>query len=68
MVWRAADSTATLVATLAFVATLLFTGASVAYSEQRGRLPGDSFFYVQMVFDLLLVTTVVRLTDRKSVV
>ncbi|MEP6857923.1 MAG: HAMP domain-containing sensor histidine kinase [Gemmatimonadales bacterium] len=63
VVWRAADSSATLVATLAFVATLLFTGASVAYSEQRGRLPGDSFFYVQMVFDLLLVTTVVRLTQ-----
>ena len=63
VVWRAADSTATLIATLAFVATLLFTGASIAYSERRGRLPGDTFFYVQMVFDLLLVTTVVRLTQ-----
>jgi len=63
VVWRAADSTATLVATLAFVSTLLFTGASVVYSEQRGRLPGDTFFYVQMVFDLLLVTAVVHLTQ-----
>jgi signal transduction histidine kinase len=61
--WGAADSTATLLATLAFVATLLFTGASIAYSERRVRLPGDSFFYVQMVFDLLLVTAVVRLTQ-----
>ena len=63
IVWRAADSTATLVATLAFVATLLFTAASVAYSEQRERTPGNTFFYVQMVFDLLLVTTVVYLTQ-----
>jgi signal transduction histidine kinase len=61
--WQAADSTATLIATLAFVATLLFTGASMVYSEQRGRLPGDTFFYVQVVFDLLLVTTVVQLTQ-----
>jgi signal transduction histidine kinase len=63
IVWRAADSTATLVATLAFVATLLFTAGSVFYSEQRERTPGDTFFYVQMIFDLLLVTTVVHLTQ-----
>jgi signal transduction histidine kinase len=63
VVWRAADSTATLLATLAFVATLLFTGASVFYSEQRDRAPGDTFFYVQVMFDLLLVTVVVHLTQ-----
>ena len=63
IVWRAADSTATLLATLAFVATLLFTGASMFYSEQRNRSPGDTFFYLQMMFDLLLVTTVVYLTQ-----
>ena len=63
VVWRAADTTATLIATLAFVATLLFTGASLVYSERSGRRLGDTFFYVQMVFDLLLVTTVVHLTQ-----
>jgi signal transduction histidine kinase len=63
IVWRAADSTATLLATLTFVATLLFTGASVFYSEQRNRAPGDTFFYLQMMFDLLLVTCVVYLTQ-----
>ena len=63
VVWRAADSTATLLATLAFVATLLFTGASMFYSEQRVRSPGDTFFYVQVMFDLLLVTVVVHLTQ-----
>src|SRR6185436_14239364 len=60
---RAADSTATLLATLAFVATLLFTAASMYYSEQRNRSPADTFFYVQMMFDLLLVTAVVFLTQ-----
>jgi signal transduction histidine kinase len=63
VVWRAADSTATLIATLAFVSTLLFTGASALYSEEPGRLPSVTFFYVQMVFDLLLVTAVVHLTQ-----
>jgi signal transduction histidine kinase len=63
IVWRAADSTATLLATLAFVATLLFTAASMYYSEQRNRSPADTFFYVQMMFDLLLVTAVVFLTQ-----
>lgn len=63
VVWRAADSTATLIATLAFVSTFLFTAASMAYSEQRARSLGDTFFYVQMVFDLLLVTAVVHLTQ-----
>jgi signal transduction histidine kinase len=62
VVWRAADSTATLLATLAFVATLLFTGASVFYSEQGARPLGDTFFYVQVMFDLMLVTVVVHLT------
>jgi len=63
VVWRAADSTATLIATLAFVSTLLFTAASMVYSERKERAPGDTFFYVQMVFDLLLVTAVVHLTQ-----
>jgi signal transduction histidine kinase len=63
VVWRAADSTATLLATLAFVATLLFTGASMVYSEQKQRSLNDTFFYVQIVFDLLLVTAVVHLTQ-----
>jgi signal transduction histidine kinase len=63
VVWRAADSTATLIATLTFVSTFLFTAASIAYSEHRERSLGNTFFYVQMVFDLLLVTAVVHLTQ-----
>jgi signal transduction histidine kinase len=63
VVWRAADSTATLLATLAFVSTLLFTAGSMLYSERRLFSPGNTFFYVQMMFDLLLVTSVVHLTQ-----
>jgi len=63
VVWRAADSTATLIATLAFVFTLLFTGASLFRSERGESPPDNTFFYVQTLFDLLLVTVVVYLTQ-----
>jgi signal transduction histidine kinase len=63
VVWRAADSTATLVATLAFVSALLFTAASMLYIVKKAARPGDRFFYVQVLFDLFLVTTVVHLTQ-----
>lgn len=63
VVWGAADTSATLVATLAFVATLLFTGGSLLFSERRTTIPGDTFFYVQVLFDLVLVTAVVHLTQ-----
>ena len=62
-VWPRADSSATLIATLAFVATLLFTGASIFFNARRRGVLADTFFYVQVIFDLLLVTTVVRLTQ-----
>ena len=63
VVWRAADSTATLLATLAFVSALLFTAGSMWYSGKKIAPAGDRFFYVQVVFDLLLVTTIVHLTQ-----
>ena len=64
VVWRAADSTATLLATLAFVSTLLFTGGSLLFGGQR-EVAEDSntFYYLQILFDLLLVTMVVHLTQ-----
>lgn len=63
VVWRAADSTATLLATLAFVSALLFTAGSMLYTVKKGARPGDKFFYVQVLFDLFLVTAVVHLTQ-----
>src|SRR3954466_14464196 len=61
-VWRRADTTATLLTTLAFVSTLLFTGGSVLYVA-RTAVVEDTFYYVQMIFDLVLVTIVVRVTQ-----
>lgn len=63
VVWGAADTTTTLIATLAFVFTLIFTTASFFRSERGGTPPDDTFFYVQMLFDLLLVTSVVFMTQ-----
>jgi signal transduction histidine kinase len=63
VVWGAAESTATLLATLAFVSAWLFTAASFLYAVRKDTRPGDRFFYLQMLFDLLLVTTVVHLTQ-----
>jgi signal transduction histidine kinase len=63
VVWRRADSSATLVATLAFVLTLFFTSASMLYTVRWQGAIGDTFFYLQVIFDLFLVTTVVHLTQ-----
>src|SRR4051812_10070305 len=62
VVWRRADTTATLLTTLAFVSTLLFTGGSGLYAA-RTAVVEDTFYYVQMIFDLVLVTIVVRVTQ-----
>ncbi len=45
------------------VASLLVTGVSVWLTEVRQAELGDTFLYLQIVFDLLLVTVVVRVTD-----
>ncbi|HEY1951293.1 MAG TPA: ATP-binding protein [Gemmatimonadaceae bacterium] len=64
-VWRRADTTATLLATLAFVSTLLFTASSVFYSSRRPTR-SETFYYLQMIFDLVLVTIVVRVTQTET--
>src|SRR3954468_8840181 len=61
-VWRRADSTATLLTTLAFVSTLLFTGGSIFYAARK-TVVKDTFYYLQTIFDLVLVTVVVRVTQ-----
>ncbi|HJQ54366.1 MAG TPA: ATP-binding protein [Gemmatimonadaceae bacterium] len=62
IVWGRADSGATLLATLAFVSSLLFTGGSMLYAA-RADVVGDTFYYLQVIFDLLVVTAVVRVTQ-----
>jgi signal transduction histidine kinase len=51
------------VATLAFVSALLITGVSIFYSARTQGVLADTFFYLQVIFDLLLVTAVVHLTQ-----
>jgi len=63
VVWGRADSTATLIATLAFISALFFTSGSMLYGSRRQGVLRDTFFYLQMIFDLLLVTTIVHLTQ-----
>ena len=64
MVWQNPDTDGRklLVATLAFVASLIVTGASVLFSGFYHRKLSNTFYYLQAVFDLLLVTAVVHVT------
>ena len=60
--WQAADKSSTLIATLTFVSALLFSAASVAYSRMHSA-PTTSFYYLQAIFDLLVVTAIVHVTE-----
>ncbi|MDB4912928.1 MAG: hypothetical protein JWM95_572 [Gemmatimonadetes bacterium] len=50
------------VAAVTFGIAVVATAASMVYGRVRRRLAKPNFFYLQSVFDLLLVTTVVHLT------
>jgi two-component system sensor histidine kinase PilS (NtrC family) len=51
-----------LVAAMTFTVTLAVTAISIVYSEVYRRPLGPTFYYLQSVFDLLLVTAVVHVT------
>lgn len=61
--WQAADQTSTLIATLTFVAALLFTAGSIANTRMSELPQTTNFFYGQAIFDLLVVTAVVHVTE-----
>lgn len=61
--WSLSDSQKTLIATLTFILSHIFTAGSFAWSDVRRRPLTQGFFYLQMMVDLLVVTTVVHLTD-----
>jgi two-component system, NtrC family, sensor histidine kinase PilS len=60
------DTNNLLSATAAFALTLVFTLASVAYSQIYRRPLRKTFLYLQSIIDLSLVTTVVHLTRGNS--
>ena len=68
LVWQDenTDTGKLLLASLSFAITLGVTACSVVYSEFSHRRLRPTFFYLQSVFDLLLVTTVVHVTGASS--
>jgi len=61
--WSNADSNYTLVASLALVVSIVVTIVAFAHGEIYGRQPGPTFLYLQAIFDLVLVTAVVHVTN-----
>jgi two-component system sensor histidine kinase PilS (NtrC family) len=51
-----------LVTSILLLATLAFTGGSYWHTHIRIRAPGRTFLYLQALFDIVLVTTVVHVT------
>jgi two-component system, NtrC family, sensor histidine kinase PilS len=67
LVWSAAPTEHTQVASLIFGLTLLFTAASAAYTEVFRPQPlPRAFLYVQTIFDVVLVTAVVHVTGGSA--
>jgi len=65
--WQVADPHSTLIATLAFVIAAFASAASFVYARYRPDNANDpSFAYLQVVFDLLLVTAVVHVTSEAA--
>lgn len=63
LVWRGAEPIQTFLATAMFLAATLLTGASFWYTHIREEEPGDNFVYLQVLFDVVLVTSVVHITQ-----
>lgn len=61
--WFAAAPGTTLLATLALVLSLAMTIGSMWYTYGLGRPAGRNFLYAQVLFDVLLVTTIVHITN-----
>ncbi len=61
-VWLRVDSASTLIASLALVAAMGFTAASHIWTDLRHHSPSPGFLYLQVAFDMLLVTAAVHVT------
>jgi signal transduction histidine kinase len=56
------DNSAMLIVSLGAVGALAFTAGSFIWSDLTQHRPGPSFFYLQVAFDMLLVTAAVHVT------
>ncbi|MEO9034512.1 MAG: ATP-binding protein [Gemmatimonadaceae bacterium] len=61
--WTDADSSKTLIASLAFALSTAATVVSASYIEIYGKRPGETFLYLQASFDLVLLTAIVHVTN-----
>lgn len=61
-----AEPANTMVASLAFAAAVAFTAGSWWLATAQRRIPAATFYYVQSIFDLALVTAVVHVTGRAA--
>ena len=59
---RSTENGGPAIVSLAFVAALAFTAASFIWSDLTDHSPGPSFLYLQVAFDMLLVTAAVHVT------
>lgn len=64
--WRETTPETTLLATWALLLSVAVTAASVWYTRGLGRSPSQNFLYAQVLFDTLLVTAVVHMTNDGS--
>jgi two-component system, NtrC family, sensor histidine kinase PilS len=60
--WEVANPTNTRVAALMLVGAMVFTVASAWYEMTHPERTGRAFFYLQTLFDLVLVTSTVHIT------
>ena len=64
--WSEANPTNTMVASLAFAVSTVVTVISAGYAEIYRKRVGPVFLYLQAVYDLLLVTAVVHVTNGNA--
>jgi len=57
------DPLSTFIAAALFVTSMSLTALSFVRTEVNRRVPGEAFLYVQLVHDLVLITSVVHLTN-----
>jgi two-component system sensor histidine kinase PilS (NtrC family) len=66
LTWSSVDATKTLIASLAFALSTAVTVVAAGYAEMSHKRLGPRFLYGQAIFDLLLVTAVVHVTNGSN--
>lgn len=62
-IWTSVDASQKLLSITLFVGTAAVTLASYWYTHRRRRAPSTGFLYAQVVFDVVLVTAIIHMTQ-----